>query len=102
MAARSQAHYELAKRLKPDVILLAHGAALVNPEDAQFMLDHTDCHGIQLGSSIERMAVEAPMEERAAGFQANSFFGSCEGLIYCKKEYGASRDRDRLVTSTWI
>jgi predicted TIM-barrel enzyme len=63
MAVRSQAHYELAKRIKPDVILLAHGAALVNPDDAQYM-DHTDRHGVQLGSSIERMAVEQPLEER--------------------------------------
>lgn len=69
MATRSQAHYELAKRIKPDVILLAHGAALVNPEDAQYMVDHTDCHGVQLGSSIERMAVEQPLEERAAMFK---------------------------------
>jgi predicted TIM-barrel enzyme len=62
MARRSQAHYELAQRYKPDVILLAHGAALVNPDDAQYMLDHTACHGIQLGSSIERMAVEEPLK----------------------------------------
>ena len=73
MAARSQAHFELAKKLKPDVILLAHGAALVNPEDAQYMLDHTGCHGVQLGSSIERMAVEAPLEERAAAFKKVHF-----------------------------
>ena len=34
------------------------------------MLDHTDCHGVQLGSSIERMAIERPIEERAAAFKA--------------------------------
>lgn len=73
MAKRSQAHYDLAKKLKPDVILLAHGAALVNPEDAQYMLDHTECDGIQLGSSIERMAVEVPLEERAAAFKQVHF-----------------------------
>jgi predicted TIM-barrel enzyme len=73
MAERSQAHFELAKKLKPDVILLAHGAALVNPEDAQYMLDHTGCHGVQLGSSIERMAVEAPLEERASAFKKVHF-----------------------------
>jgi hypothetical protein len=33
------------------------------------MLDHTDCHGVQLGSSIERMAIEAPLKERAALFK---------------------------------
>ncbi len=73
MAERSQAHYELAKKIKPDVILLAHGASLVNPEDAQYMLDHTDCHGVQLGSSIERMAIEQPLVERAASFKALHF-----------------------------
>lgn len=73
MAERSQRHYELAKRIKPDVILLAHGAALVNPEDAQYMLDHTDCHGIQLGSSIERLAIEEPLRERAEAFKRVQF-----------------------------
>ena len=72
-AARSQRHYEIAKRIKPDVILLAHGAALVNPEDAQYMLDHTDCHGVQLGSSIERMAIEKPLQERSAAFKTVHF-----------------------------
>lgn len=75
MARRSQQHYALAKKIKPDVILLAHGAALVNPQDAQYMLDHTDCHGIQLGSSIERMAIETPLQERAASFKAIRFKG---------------------------
>jgi len=75
MAERSQTHYELAKKIKPDVILLAHGASLVNPEDAQYMLDHTDCHGVQLGSSIERMAIEQPLVERAASFKAIHFPG---------------------------
>jgi predicted TIM-barrel enzyme len=73
MAARSQAHYDIARKLKPDVILLAHGAALSNPEDAQYMLEHTGCHGVQLGSSIERMAVEVPLEERAAAFKKVRF-----------------------------
>lgn len=79
MAARGQRHYELAKRIKPDVILLAHGAALVNPDDAQYMLDHTDCHGIQLGSSIERLAIEEPLEARAAAFKEIHFRERGEG-----------------------
>jgi predicted TIM-barrel enzyme len=73
MAERTQAHFEIARKIKPEVILLAHGAALVNPEDAQFMLDHTDCHGVQLGSSIERMAIEVPLQERAATFKQVHF-----------------------------
>lgn len=73
MAKRSQDHYEIAKAIKPDVILLAHGAALVDPEDAQYVIDNTDCHGVQLGSSIERMAMEAPLQERAASFKNTHF-----------------------------
>lgn len=69
MAKRTQRHYDIATKIKPDIILLAHGASLVNPEDGQYMLDHTGCHGVQLGSSIERMAVEIPLEERAASFK---------------------------------
>jgi len=68
-AERSQAKYEIAKKLKPDVILLAHGAALADPSDAQYMLDHSDCHGVQVGSSIERLAIEKPLEERAQAFK---------------------------------
>ncbi len=73
MAKRSQDHFSLAKKIKPDVILLAHGAALVNPEDAQYMVDNTECHGVQLGSSIERMAIENPLEERARLFKKIHF-----------------------------
>lgn len=72
-ARRSQEHYEVARRIKPDVILLAHGAALVEPADAQYMLDHSDCDGVQLGSSIERMAIENPLQERTATFKAVHF-----------------------------
>lgn len=73
MAIRSQAHFELAREIKPDAILLAHGAALVNPDDAQYLLEHTDCHGVQVGSSIERMAIEGPLQERTASFKKLRF-----------------------------
>jgi predicted TIM-barrel enzyme len=72
-ARRSQEHFELARRIKPDVVLLAHGAALADPEDAQYLLDHTDCQGVQLGSAIERLAIERPLEERTAAFKQVRF-----------------------------
>jgi predicted TIM-barrel enzyme len=73
MARRSQRHFEQARRIKADVILLAHGAALAEPADAQYLLEHTDCQGVQLGSSIERLAMERPLEERAAAFKRVRF-----------------------------
>lgn len=72
-ATRSQAHFDIATKIKPDVMVLAHGAALTDPDDAQYMLDHTTCQGVQLGSSIERMAIEQPLQERAAAFKSVRF-----------------------------
>ena len=72
-AVRSQGPFEIARKIKPDVLLLAHGAAIVEPANAQFVLDRTDCHGVQLGSSIERLAIEGPLERRAAAFKVLRF-----------------------------
>jgi predicted TIM-barrel enzyme len=72
-AARSRGPFEIARKIKPDVLLLAHGAAIVEPADAQFVLDRTDCHGVQLGSSIGRLAIEGPLERRAAAFKVLRF-----------------------------
>jgi predicted TIM-barrel enzyme len=75
-ASRSEYHFRVARSCKPDSILLAHGAALVHPGDAQYMLDHTSCHGVQLGSGIERMAIEQPIEARAAAFKSSRIPGN--------------------------
>lgn len=72
-ANRSRDHFTIAREIKPDVILLAHGAAIVDPADAQEVVHRTGCHGVQLGSSIERLAIERPLEERAAAFKAMTF-----------------------------
>lgn len=69
-AKRSERHFAIARKIKPDVILLAHGAAIVDPEHARAMRELTSCHGVQLGSSIERMAIERPIEARTAAFKA--------------------------------
>ena len=70
MANRSQHHYDIARSMNPDVILLAHGAALVTPEDARYLVENTDAQGVQLGSSIERLAMEQPLQERTALFKS--------------------------------
>jgi predicted TIM-barrel enzyme len=71
--ARTQENFRVARAIKSDVILLAHGAALVSPADAQHMLDHTDAQGVQLGSSIERLAMEGPLRERTEQFKGVGF-----------------------------
>jgi predicted TIM-barrel enzyme len=72
-AVRSRSHFDVARKIQPDVITLAHGAAIVEPADAQFVLDRAGCQGVQLGSSIERLAIEVPLQERAAAFKGLRF-----------------------------
>jgi predicted TIM-barrel enzyme len=61
------------RALKRDVILVAHGAAMESPEDAQYMLDHTSCDGFWTGSSTERIPIEKAVSATARTFAALRF-----------------------------
>lgn len=61
------------RALKRDVILVAHGAAMETPEDAQYMLDHTTCDGFWTGSSTERIPIEQAVSATARTFAALRF-----------------------------
>ena len=61
------------RALKRDVILVAHGAAMETPEDAQYMLDHTTCDGFWTGSSTERIPIEKAVSATARTFAALRF-----------------------------
>lgn len=72
-ARRTETVNRKLTRLKPDLILVAHGAAMETPEEAQYMLDHTTCHGFWTGSSTERIPIEKAVAETAARFAALRF-----------------------------
>ncbi len=74
-AARTEEANKLLRKIKPDVMLIAHGAALETPEDAQYILNHTSCDGIWTGSSTERIPIEKAVFEAASAF-ANLRFPS--------------------------
>jgi predicted TIM-barrel enzyme len=57
-ARRTEAVYAEVRAIHPKVILIAHGAAMETPADAQYMLDHTTGHGFWTGSSTERLPIE--------------------------------------------
>jgi predicted TIM-barrel enzyme len=63
-ARRVQALHDAAKAVNPDILVLCHGGPISEPEDAQYVLEHT--HGV-VGffgaSSIERL----PTEEAITG-----------------------------------
>ena len=67
-ARRSEEAFKIAKKNKPDVLLFAHGAAMETPEDAQYILNHTSCHGVWTGSSTERIPIEKAIFEVAGRF----------------------------------
>lgn len=72
-AKRTEAANKIMRKIKPDVMLIAHGAAMENPKDAQFMLDNTTIDGIWTGSSTERIPIEKAVSATAREFAALRF-----------------------------
>jgi len=69
-AKRTEAANSQLRALSPDTLLVAHGAAMETPEDAQYILDHTTCDGFWTGSSTERLPIERAVTETAEQFAA--------------------------------
>ncbi len=69
-AARTEEANKRLRAIKPDVLLIAHGAAMENPTDAQYMLNHTSVDGIWTGSSTERIPIEKAVLSTAQEFAA--------------------------------
>ena len=68
-ASRTQEMYDIARKIKKDIILLTHGAALSDPVKGQKILDLTDGHGLQTGSATERIPVEDAILDVASSFK---------------------------------
>ena len=73
-ARRCQEMHDAAKRIKPDILVLCHGGPIADPEDAQFILDHTDgIVGFYGASSMERLPVEPAITNRIREFAQITF-----------------------------
>jgi len=72
-AADTEAVYQAVLDVHPEVILVGHGAAMENPTDAQYMLDHTSGHGFWTGSSTERLPIERAVSTAAKAFSELTF-----------------------------
>ncbi|HUM70647.1 MAG TPA: phosphoenolpyruvate hydrolase family protein, partial [Chloroflexota bacterium] len=69
-ARRVQAMRDAAIEVNPDIIVLCHGGPIAEPDDAQYIFDHTEgIAGFFGASSIERLAVEPAIEEQARKFK---------------------------------
>lgn len=61
---------DAAKAVRSDVILLAHGGAVAEPEDTEAVYRQTECVGFVGASSIERIPIERAVHAVAKAFKA--------------------------------
>jgi predicted TIM-barrel enzyme len=60
-----------ALRVRPDILVLAHGGPISEPSDADFIMKHTKtCHGFYGASSMERLPVERALTDQVKRFKA--------------------------------
>jgi predicted TIM-barrel enzyme len=65
-----QAMHDTAKRVNPDVIVLCHGGPIAEPDDAAYVLAHTEgIVGFFGASSMERLPTEVAMTENMRRFK---------------------------------
>lgn len=68
-ARRVQAISDAAKKTRSDVLVLCHGGPIAEPEDAQYIFDHTEnVVGFYGASSMERLPVEPAIRDRVQEF----------------------------------
>ncbi|MGQ0633516.1 MAG: phosphoenolpyruvate hydrolase family protein [Planctomycetaceae bacterium] len=68
-ATRIQAMHDAAKKVKRDILILCHGGPIAEPEDAQYIFDHTEgVVGFYGASSMERLPVEPAISGRVREF----------------------------------
>jgi predicted TIM-barrel enzyme len=69
-AAHTQAIIEAVRKENPDCIVLAHGGAIAEPEDTEYLYQQTDAQGFVGASSIERIPIERAIHDTVAGFKS--------------------------------
>ena len=62
---------EAARRIRKDVIVIAHGGPISGPDDVRYVLDHSQhCNGFYGASSMERLPTEVAMTNHIKTFKA--------------------------------
>ena len=60
-----------ALSVNSNILVLAHGGPIAEPDDADFIMKHTrNCHGFYGASSMERLPVERALTEQVRKFKA--------------------------------
>ncbi len=62
---------EAARRVRKDIIVIAHGGPISLPEDVQYVLDNSEhCNGFYGASSMERLPVETAIVDHVRRYKA--------------------------------
>ncbi len=70
-AAAVQAMRDAAVAVNRDILVLCHGGPIAEPEDAQYVLDHTEgIAGFFGASSVERLPTEVAVRTQAEAFKS--------------------------------
>ncbi|MBO1005983.1 phosphoenolpyruvate hydrolase family protein [Pseudogracilibacillus auburnensis] len=69
-AKKVQAMRDAAVKVNPEIIVLCHGGPIAEPQDAQYIFEHTEgIAGFFGASSIERLSTEPAIENQARKFK---------------------------------
>lgn len=62
---------EAARKVRKDIIIIAHGGPIATPEDVAYILEHSaHCNGFYGASSVERLPVETAIKSNIEAFKA--------------------------------
>lgn len=65
-----QAIHDAAKSVNPDIMVICHGGPIAEPEDAAYVLEHTEgVVGFFGASSIERLPTEKAITKQVRDFK---------------------------------
>ena len=72
--AKVQIICDAARKVNPEIICLCHGGPISMPDDAAYVLQHTEgVHGFYGASSMERLPTETAITEQMKAFKAIRF-----------------------------
>lgn len=61
---------EAARKVRKDVIVIAHGGPIATPDDVAYVLEHSEhCNGFYGASSVERLPVETAIKHNIEAFK---------------------------------
>jgi len=70
MCKLAQQTIEVSRTVNPGVIVLVTGGSLSTPKDAQYIADHTDVDGFEIGHALESISLEKYLVEIGKAYKS--------------------------------